>query len=108
MTVREWIARRSPRAPADLQRQVLAALGSDQDADAARTADLCLLAAERALRDILATQRFERSGALDLLAVDALATYAYEHASEVGDEHMIARLADEGLRRLGRVVDAGV
>ena len=105
MTVREWIARRSPPPPATLTQHVFAVLGRDADADEARTADICLDAAARALDGLLSENRFERESALDLLAIDALTTYAYEHASEARDsERTLQALAERGSQLLGQLV----
>lgn len=100
MTVQDWLDARTPPPPDALKAGVQAALGEDIDADAARTTEVCLRAAERGLRAILDAERFDRDGALDLLVVDALATYAYEYASgaHVSD---LGRAANEGLRQLG-------
>ena len=65
-----------------LREQVLAMLGADADRPASLATEVCLSAAARSLRGIVAEQRFARENALALLAVDALTTFAYEHASE--------------------------
>ena len=109
MNVRDWIVQQSasPRTPAALTERMLAFLGDDARRDAAEAADACLSAATRALKELLNAGRFERDGALDLLAVDALTTFAFAHASErVRDERELLRFSDDGARRLGRL--AGV
>lgn len=79
-------------------------LGEDVSGDAGRTGELCLDAAERALRDLVAAERFGRDSALDLLAVDALATYAFEHASlSPISEPELLRFTERGARALGRL-----
>ena len=79
-------------------------LGDDIARDASRTAELCLAAAERALRDLVSTERFGRDSALDLLAIDALATYAFEHASRSGvSEPELLQFTQRGAHILGRV-----
>lgn len=105
MTVQEWLNSRVPQPPATLAQGVRAALGNDIGADAARTTEVCLRAAERALRAILEAERFGRDGALDLLIVDALTTYAYEHAS-ASDATDISVAADEGIRLFGSIAAA--
>jgi hypothetical protein len=82
MTVREWIAQRSTAVPVLLTEQILELLGSDASGDAASTAQYCLAAATRSLDELLGAGRFSRDSALRLLAVDALMTFAFEHASE--------------------------
>lgn len=76
------------------------ALGVDAEADVKRTTEACLTAAERALRAIIDAERFGRDGALDLLIVDALTTFAYEYATVAQDADLGAA-ADGGLRRFG-------
>jgi len=94
-----------PPPPSSLTRQVFAVLGRDADADEARTADICLLAAARALDGLLSENRFDRESALDLLAIDALTTYAYEYASQTRDsEKALQALAERGSQLLGQLV----
>ena len=100
MTVQEWIAARTPPPPVALQEGVRTALGDDASAPVELTAEACLRAAVRELRAILDARRFDRPGALDLLVVDALTTYAYEYAGGAGGADLV-RVAEEGLRRLG-------
>jgi hypothetical protein len=102
--VREWIASRAPRAPQALTARLLAALDSDADAPDARTAEVCLAAATRTLETLLAENRFGRGAAIDLLAIDALTTLAFEHASLHADtEDQIMTLAKESARTLGQL-----
>ena len=79
-------------------------LGDDSGSDASRTAELCLAAAERALRSLVDAGRFGRDSALDLLAIDALTTYAFEHASLSGiSEPELLRFTEGGARLLGQL-----
>jgi hypothetical protein len=103
VTVRDWVDSRTPPPPAVLLNGVSAALGSDVDADVERTAEVCLLAAERALRAIIQARRFGRDGALDLLVVDALTTYAYEYASAAAPAADVGIEAEHGIRRFGDI-----
>ncbi len=68
----------------------MAALGPDADAADRQIPDVCLAAAARLLEQMLVDQRFGREGALDLLAADALTTYAYEYASTTSDADLAA------------------
>lgn len=105
MTVREWVAQRTPPPPSTLTRHVFAVLGRDADADEAKTADICLVAAARALDGLLSENRFDRESALDLLAIDALTTYAYEYASQTRDcDKALQALAERGSQLLGQLV----
>ncbi|MEX2151883.1 MAG: hypothetical protein WD825_01005 [Gemmatimonadaceae bacterium] len=106
MTVREWIAQRTPPPPVVLSERMLAALAGDADLPASRTADVCLAAATRSLDVILSGNCFTREagGALDLLTVDGLAAYAFEHASQLGSMQSMQSLdalAVRGAHQLG-------
>jgi hypothetical protein len=104
VTVREWVEQRTPRPPAARARRMLEFLGDDVARDVSRTAELCLSAAERALRELVSTERFGRESALDLLAIDALATYAFEHASRSGvSEPELLQFTRRGAQLIGRV-----
>lgn len=76
-------------------------LGEDASMDDAQTMDVCLRAAARELQAIIDAKRFDRPGALDLLVVDALTTYAYEHASATRVD--LDRAAMNGLRQFGEI-----
>ena len=82
-----------------------AALGDACEADETQTTRACLGAAERALRAILDALRFDRDGALDLLVVDALTTYAYEYAS-LSRSADLGSVANEGARQFGNITAA--
>lgn len=82
MTVREWVESRSTVAPASLTQRMLTALGSMADEDESAVPDASIRAAARALEGLVADARYGRESALDLLAIDALTTQAFEYASE--------------------------
>ena len=82
MTLREWLRQRAPTAPAELLARVHETLGPRCDMDAAQASALCLEAADELLRDLVTRPSAGRETALDLLTVDALATYAFEAASD--------------------------
>lgn len=104
MTVREWIERRPTQGPASLTQQVIAMLGADAGADESRAAEVCLSAASRALESLLEERRFAREHAADLLAIDALTTYAFEHASTRRDAGELAVLSEQGARLFGQLM----
>lgn len=104
MTVRDWVMARSPQPPEALRQGVMAALGADADADVSQTTAACMNAAGRSLQALLAEQRFGRDGALELLAVDALATYAYEHASDPEGSEDLEAAAEYGVHLIGQLV----
>jgi len=105
VNVRDWIVKESaaPKTPAALVERMLAFLGDDARRDARDVSEACLAAAARALEELLAAGRFERDSALDLLAVDALTTFAFAHASQVRDDRGLLQFSDDGARRLGRL-----
>jgi hypothetical protein len=105
VTVLDWLESRRPPAPAVLLSGVRDALGDDVAADVERTTEVCLGAAARALRAILDARRFDRDGALDLLVVDALTTYAYEYATAAPGLDLDAA-AEEGIRQFGEIAAA--
>lgn len=85
MTLRTWLAIREPRPPERLTRRIEEVLGDMLDAPLDTPADrssACISAAEGLLRDLLSRRTAGRESALDLLTVDALATYAFEAAGE--------------------------
>ena len=85
MTVGAWLRSRRPAPPAPLMTRMLAALGADAASDTPDVGGVCLDAATRVLEPLLREERAGRESALDLLAADALVTYAFEAASESFD-----------------------
>jgi hypothetical protein len=82
MTLAEWLDVRSPAPPAALRDRIEDALGDDLFGEATDVPETCLAAAERLIRVLLGEKATSRESALDLLAADALVTYAFEAASE--------------------------
>lgn len=82
MTVRDWLAERQPAPPAALLTRIQAVLGDAAGERADRASDVCLRAAERLVAELLRGDCVSRESALDLLAADALVTYAFEAAVE--------------------------
>lgn len=85
MTVRDWLASRASVAPSALLSRMVELLGDDVNAPAERATSVFVETARSTLGELLEAKRFDRDGALDLLAVDALMTYAYEHAAETSE-----------------------
>lgn len=101
-----WVAGRTPPPPPSLAARIgalydAAAIGPSASVSAER----CVDAAERAVGALLADGATSRATALDLLAADALATYAFELASESPRE--LAALADAAMRRFAALAAAG-
>lgn len=103
MTVGDWIASREPQPPPALSREVLQALGAEARLPESRASEVCLAAAARSLDGLLVDARFTRGNALELLAIDALTTYAFEHASESAAARELEALATRGVRVLGQL-----
>ena len=103
-TVRAWLASRTPLPPPLLRSRVTEALGSALERDASETEHLCLEAAERVLERLVDDNAATRHEAVDLLAADALVTYALEYAAEHPEgfeEH-----ARGAIERFGRMSEA--
>ena len=82
MTLSAWLDARRPEPPARLRTRIDAALGDALNGDAGDPAAACLRAGEQLARTLLRENATSRDSALDLLAADALVTYAFEAASE--------------------------
>ncbi len=100
MTVRGWLADREPSPPHVLRERVesLALSVADRADDPATT---LLAAAEAALKRLADCEAGDRATALDLLAVDALVTYAFEFAA--GTPDAIPELSARAMSRLSNV-----
>jgi hypothetical protein len=85
-TVADWLVQREPAPPDALLRRLLETLGSDAQRASGEAADACLAAGERLVATVLREEAANRDYALDLLAADALVTYAFEAASAIPDE----------------------
>lgn len=97
-TVGEWVAAIDPRPPVALAER----LGVLLAPFAMRSIDLlpesCLEAGEQLLDELLASGSTSRGTALDLLAVDALVTYAFQEAA-----HDPVRLEARAARAMARI-----
>lgn len=82
MILAQWLDLRQPVPPTALRARIDTALGSDLYGDSADPSETLLAAGERLVRHLLAEDATSRDSALDLLAADALVTYAFEAASE--------------------------
>lgn len=100
MTVRDWLANREPSPPRVLRERVeaLALSVPERHGDPAGS---LIDAAEAALAGLARRPADDRATALDLLAVDALVTYALECAADSPDE--IPVLSERAMRRLSQV-----
>ncbi|MEP7346044.1 MAG: hypothetical protein ABI877_12285 [Gemmatimonadaceae bacterium] len=102
MTAADWLSTRTPRPPAALAARIASLLtSSDEDGD---LPEALTTAAEQTLRALLHLNATDRAGALDLLAADALVTYAFEAAAD-GPETLEAR-ATAAMHRLSSIATA--
>ncbi len=82
MTVADWLSAREPAPPAPLTDCLHATLASQLDDRSSEPFDVMLRHAESLLAELLSLECAQRDRALDLLAVDALVTYAFEAAAD--------------------------
>ncbi len=76
--IRDWLLSRVPEPPPALRTRLAEIAGDVECADASSLSAALVLLAE----PLLSSVGDERSGAVDLLAADALITYAMESAAE--------------------------
>jgi hypothetical protein len=103
-----WLEARRPPAPPALARRLRAALEEGHATHDGDVAGRCFEAGERVLASLLGRDCAMRDAAIDLLAADALVTYAFEAASdepsslEARAERAMARLAALAEQAAGR------
>jgi hypothetical protein len=100
MTVGAWLRERAS-APPDLTARIVEALGEGLNAPSDDATHMLMETAERLLAELVAGSSAGRESALDLLAVDALATYAFEAASVTPESVPVQ--ANAAMRRLARI-----
>jgi hypothetical protein len=100
-TVEDWLASRTPPPPELLRRRIVVALGAGIAADVATTDGACLDAAERVLAGLCGQGSGERHEAADLLAADALVTYALEFAAD--NPERFEQQATRAIQRFGQL-----
>ena len=93
MTIREWLAERTPAAPPRLRTRIENALADRASRLTTDTPAESIAAAEELLRDLFVRPTAGRESALDLLVIDALVTYAFE-AAATEPELLAARAGD--------------
>ena len=105
MTIGEWLATRTPAPPPALAARVRELLGSTVDDDVTVATDRLLDAAEQTVAALLREGRTGRESAGDLLAADALVTYALEAAGS--DPSGVVEQAQGAMQRLGGLARSG-
>ena len=103
-TVGGWLASRTPPPPEILRSRITLALGNAAHRGVEETERVCLDAAERLLSGLFVDGDGERHEAADLLAADALVTYALEFAAE--SPGAFVDRATRALERFGRLHEA--
>ncbi len=94
-TLREWLASRQPEPPAQLAERLSEIVG-DEAFNGASSASVLLERGIQTLRSALS----DRDGAIDLLAADALITYAMEVAAD--DFATMEATAADAIQRIAR------
>ena len=104
MTLARWLDARRPAPPPALRARIDTALGWRLHQDTLDLADTFLAAAEGLVRSLLDEDATSRESALDLLAADALVTYAFEALSE--QPAHLTRRASEAMTRIAALARA--
>lgn len=100
MSVPDWLSHREPVPPRVLQDRI-EALVRAVPVQQATPGQTLLAAAELALARLVRTAPADRTSALDLLAIDALVTYALEYATETPES--LPAVSAEAMSRLSSV-----
>ena len=90
MRTREWLSSKSPQPPNALASAVHAAVEDTERVAGNKLPDEFIAASRRMLPKVFQGGCEARSGALDLLTLDALLTYAMETAAGSGETERIA------------------
>ena len=98
MTLARWLDARRPAPPPALRERIDTALGRDLHTAGPDIPERCLTAAQRLVSALLDENATDRAAALDLLAADALVTYAFEAASE--EPRALSGRAAEAMTRI--------
>jgi hypothetical protein len=101
VTVGDWLSARTPAPPSPLVARLHAALGTRLNERSTSAYEAMLATAESLLADLIALGCPQRDRALDLLAVDALVTYAFEAAAESPDT--LAERATNAMSEIARL-----
>jgi hypothetical protein len=99
VTLERWLVARDPAPPPSLALRLRAVLGEMAPAERdGPAAEACARAGERLLAQLLREGCASRDSALDLLAADALVTYAFEAACV--EPALLERRAQEAMARI--------
>lgn len=103
MTVGGWLSTREPAPPRRLAARIELATRAAAARRTAEATESLLEACASLLRHVVARPAAGRESALDLLAADALATYAFEAA--VGVPESLEGSARNAMRRIGALAN---
>ena len=103
-TVAGWLEQLTPPPPPALHHRLRELLSADAHRPSADVPVVCLAAGEARLATLLAERATNRASALDLLAVDALVTYAFEAAADAPET--MERLAADSMIRIAEIPEA--
>jgi hypothetical protein len=103
-TVADWLDAVEPAPPPALMTRLRELLAPHAHRPLQEAAESCLAAGETQLAAMLSSQATDRGSALDLLAVDALVTYAFEAAAD--SPAMLERLANDAMTRIAEIPEA--
>ncbi|MEP6764490.1 MAG: hypothetical protein ABJB66_09280 [Gemmatimonadaceae bacterium] len=99
LTVGDWFTSVEPAPPRALAAQLQTMIAADASRPASEVPEICLRVAEEHLQRLLTSGSTSRATAMDLLAVDALVTYAFEAAA--GDASQIEARTKNAMSRIG-------
>jgi uncharacterized membrane protein len=105
VNIGEWLQARNPRPPVELMNGLERSLGAALKKDSAEATAEFLSAAERMLRELVASGETGRPIAADLLTIDALTTYAVEAATETLEN--LPDFAEDAMARFANVIKPG-
>ena len=103
MTVGGWLSTREPAPPRRLAARIELAIRAEAARPTAEASESLLEACESLLRHVVERPAAGRESALDLLAADALATYAFEAAAVVPES--LEASARDAMRRIGALAN---
>ena len=103
-TVRDWLDLVEPAPPKALRVRLEELLAHHANRPVGDVPEACLDAGESLLEGLLASGSTSRETALDLLAVDALVTYAFQAAAD--DPERIESRATRAMARISALPEA--
>ena len=103
-TVGAWLESLDPRPPRALEERLSTLLAPLAHRPVSEVPESCLEAGESLLGVLLASGSTSRATALDLLAVDALVTYAFQAAAD--DPARVESRASQAMARIAAIPDA--